>query len=90
MKCKCRPQLVGKPFNTWVGKFYAQQQFTEITRDLNGNWVKVPGSKLESNWESKPQILSEKKKLIKLGYANRADAHYYALKILKNHENILP
>lgn len=89
MKCKCRPQLVGKPFNTWVGKFYAQQQFTEITRDLNGNWVKVPGSKLESNWESKPQILSEKKKLIKLGYANRADAHYYALKILKNHENIL-
>ena len=89
MNCNCRPQLVGKPFNTWIGKFYAQQQFSEITLDLNDNWVKVPGSQLEKDWKSKPQILSEKKKLIKQGYANRADAHYYALKILQNHENIL-
>jgi len=89
MGCKCRPRLVGKPFNNWVGKFYAQQQFCEITHNISGEWDRVPGSNLEKNWKSKSQILHEKKRLIKLGYANRADAHYYALKILKNHENIL-
>lgn len=89
MKCNCRPKLIGKPFNNWVHPFYAQQQFTEITRNLDGDWVKVPGSKLEHNWKSKPQLIIEKKKLIREGYANRADAHYYALKVLENHKNIL-
>lgn len=89
MKCNCRPKLIGKPFNNWVRPFYAQQQFTEITRNLDGDWVKVPGSKLEHNWKSKPQLIIEKKKLIREGYANRADAHYYALKVLENHKNIL-
>ena len=89
MKCDCRPKLVGKPFNNWVAPFYARQQFTEITRNLDGEWVKVPGSKLEQNWKSKPQLIIDKKRLIRQGYANRADAHYYALKVLENHENIL-
>ena len=89
MKCDCRPKLVGKPFNNWVALFYASQQFTEITRNLDGEWVKVPGSKLEQNWKSKPQLIIDKKRLIRQGYANRADAHYYALKVLENHENIL-
>lgn len=89
MKCDCRPKLVGKPFNNWVAPFYASQQFTEITRNLDGEWVKVPGSKLEQNWKSKPQLIIDKKRLIRQGYANRADAHYYALKVLENHENIL-
>ena len=89
MKCKCRPKLIGKPYNNWVAPFYAQQQFTEITRNLDGKFVKVRGSKLEQNWKSKRQLIIEKKKLIRKGYANRADAHYYALKVLENHENIL-
>lgn len=89
MKCNCRPTLIGKPFNNWVNPFYAQQQFTEITRNLDGDWVKVPGSKLERNWESNSHLITEKKRLIRKGYANRADAHYYALKVLENHENIL-
>lgn len=89
MKCDCRPKLVGKPFNNWVAPFYARQQFTEITRNLDGEWVKVPESKLEQNWKSKPQLIIDKKRLIRQGYANRADAHYYALKVLDNHENIL-
>lgn len=89
MKCNCRPQLVGKPFNNWVGRNYSQQQFTEITRDINDNWVKVPGSKLQNDWKSKPYFISEKKKLLNQGYANRADAHYFALKILEKHEKIL-
>lgn len=89
MGCNCRPKLVGKPFNTWVAPFYSQQQFTEITFDLNGNWVKVPGSNLQRNWKSNPNFIIEKKKLLRKGYANRADAHYHALKVLQNHENIL-
>lgn len=89
MKCNCRPTLIGKPFNNWVNPFYARQQFTEITRNLDGEWVKVPGSKLERNWESNSHLITEKKRLIRKGYANRADAHYYALKVLENHENIL-
>ena len=89
MKCNCRPKLIGKPFNNWVAPFYSQQQFTEITRNLDGEWVKVPGSKLGQNWESNSQLIIEKKRLIRKGYANRADAHYYALKVLENHENIL-
>lgn len=89
MKCNCRPQLVGKPFNNWVGRNYSQQQFTEITLDINDNWIKVPESNLQNDWKSNPYFISEKKKLLKQGYANRADAHYFSLKILKNHENIL-
>lgn len=89
MKSNCRPKLIGKPFNNWVAKYYSQQQFTEITRNLDGDWIKVPGSKLEKNWKSNSRLITEKEKLIKKGYANRADAHYYALKILENHENIL-
>ena len=89
MKCNCRPKLIGKPFNNWVAPFYSQQQFTEITRNLDGEWVKVPGSKLGQNWESNSQLIIEKKRLVRKGYANRADAHYYALKVLENHENIL-
>lgn len=89
MKCNCRPKLIGKPFNNWVAPFYSQQQFTEITRNLDGNWAKVPRSNLGQNWKSNSQLIIEKKKLIRKGYANRADAHYYALKVLENHENIL-
>lgn len=89
MGCNCRPKLVGKPFNNWVAPFYAQQQFTEITHNLNDEWDKVPGSKLPSNWKSNQYLITEKQKLLGLGYANRADAHYYALKVLQNHENIL-
>lgn len=89
MKCNCRPKLIGKPFNNWVNPLYARQRFTEITRNLDGEWVKVPGSKLEHNWKSNTYLITEKERLIRKGYANRADAHYYALKVLENHENIL-
>ena len=89
MKCNCRPKLVGQPFNNWVAKSYFQRQFTEITRDLNDEWVKIPGSKLKRDWKSNNGFIREKTRLIKQGYANRADAHYYALKILENNENIL-
>lgn len=89
MKCNCRPKLIGKPFNNWVAPSYSQQQFTEITRNLGGEWVKIPGSKLGQNWKSNSQLIIEKKILFSKGYANRADAHYYALKVLENHENIL-
>lgn len=89
MKCNCRPKLIGKPFNNWVNPLYARQRFTEITRNLDGEWVKVPGSKLEHNWKSNTYLITEKERLIRKGYANRANAHYYALKVLENHENIL-
>lgn len=89
MKCNCRPKLVGKPFNKCVAKYYAQQQFTEITLNLNDEWVKVPGSKLTENWKSNKDIILKKKKLIRKGYANRIDSHYFAFKILENHPNIL-
>lgn len=89
LNCNCRPKLVGKPFNNWVAPYYSQQQFTEITHNLNGQWDKVPGSKLQSNWRSNSHIIIEKEKLLTKGFANRADAHYYALKLLQNHQKIL-
>lgn len=88
MGCGCRPKLVGKPFNKWVGSNFSEQQFTEITKNIEGNVTRVPGSKLKKEHERNPHILNTKKRLIKKGFANISDANYYALEVLKNHNDI--
>ena len=88
MGCKCRPNLVGKPFNDWVGSNYSEQQFIEITWDINGDITRVPGSSLRNGDENNNHIIKAKKRLINKGFANRADANYIALKVLKNHKDI--
>lgn len=96
LKCNKRPTLVGDPHGTWSGGQYerdSNQYFDICSFDINdeiyptGNpqsfhfgWKKNKDGSVNGNVLN---LLKAKKNLLEKGYANQADANYFAMKILE-------
>lgn len=82
-----RPKLVGEPFGHWHGKNYGQSFFDNISYNINGDFYFI-------NSRNKPKsdfinlANNQKKILTKAGFANQADANYFALEVLKKYPNV--
>ena len=100
MDCKKRPVLVGEPHGSW---FYPQRRnykaynscFDKFSYDINENLIKIAdtsecffGNKNIFGTKHENNIKQSKKYLFKEGYANQADANYFAMKILEKYPKI--
>lgn len=90
LNCKERPQLVGEPHSTWSSEYYKNEQFTNISYNIDGTFKifdekKYPTRSRETLY---PQLFSAKKSLNNKGYATQSDANYFAMKILEENEFI--
>lgn len=89
MGCNNRPVLVGEPYGTWRGKYEYDydQYFDSISFDLNGKlYAFDPGRFKFAKWSTTKHydnLKNSKNRIIRKGYANQADADYYAMKIVE-------
>lgn len=87
MNCKSRPVLVGEPHGSWSGKNFSEGLFDNISYDINGEYYALNERSMRKDWRDNQYITNAKNGLIKRGYANQADANYFAMKILETYEN---
>jgi len=87
MNCNSRPVLVGEPHGSWSGKNYSEGTFDNISYDVNGEYYALNERSVRKDWRDNQHITNAKNRLIKRGYANQADANYFAMKILETYEN---
>lgn len=96
LKCKNRPILVGEPHGIWSGGRYERdpnQYFDACSFDINGelfptgnpqsfhfSWKNNNNGSVNGNVSN---LLVAKKDLLEKGYANQADANYFAMRILE-------
>ena len=90
LNCKDRPQLVGEPHSIWSSQYYKNEQFTNITYNIDGTFKIFDEKKYPTRSRAKlyPQFFSAKESLNKKGYATQSDANYFAMKILEENEFI--
>ena len=86
MGCKSRPVLVGEPHGSWSSKYFSEGLFDNISYGVNGEYYALNKRSMGTNWRDNPKITNAKNRLIKIGYANQADANYFAMKILETYE----
>lgn len=95
LKCDKRPTLVGEPHGIWSGGRYERdpnQYFDICSFDINGELFPTGNPQsFHFSWKNNNDgsvngnvlnLLEAKKNLLGKGYANQADANYFALKIL--------
>ena len=87
MNCKSRPILVGEPHGSWSGKNFYEGLFDNISYDVNGEYYALNERRMRKDWRDNHHITNAKTRLIRRGYANQADANYFAMKILETYEN---
>lgn len=83
MGCNKRPILVGPPFGTWSGRYFAESLFDNVSYDVGGNLYALNKNIMPSNWHNNRHIVNTKTRLNKAGYATQADANYYAMRVLE-------
>lgn len=90
MGCKSRPELVGAPHGAWYNEFYYKGLFDKISFDINDQLYALSPFKtlVSANKLKESRLIGTKKSLNKAGYANQADANYFAMKILETYEKI--
>lgn len=101
MGCTCRPILVGEPYGAWkAGKFeHDYDKYFGITSfDINDNLIPTADSlQFHFSWKANKDgsinghvanVLEVKEKYFKKGYANQADANYFAMKVLQKFPSI--
>jgi len=89
MHCKCRPKLVGEPYNYWSSNSYSDNFFDRLSFSIDGNIIKIksiydcPKDKKSIN-----KIFKKKHYLNRQGYAIQSDSNYFAMKVLQKYPNI--
>jgi DNA helicase-2/ATP-dependent DNA helicase PcrA len=96
LKCNKRPTLVGEPHGIWSGGRYERdpnQYFDICSFDINGELFPTGNPQsFHFSWKNNNNgsvngnvlnLLESKKSLLGKGYANQADANYFAMKILE-------
>lgn len=96
LKCKNRPILVGEPHGIWSGGRYERdpnQYFDVCSFDINGELFPTGNPQsFHFSWKNNNDgsingnvinLLAAKKSLLEKGYANQADANYFAMKTLE-------
>lgn len=98
--CKGRPTLVGEPHGTWSGGKYDRdpnKHFDICSFDIEDNLIPTGNAQAFGfSWRNKDgsingnvvNLENAKKTLLKAGYANQADANYFAMKILEKYPQI--
>ncbi len=88
MKCKSRPVLVGEPHGVWTGRFFSEKFFDNISFSASGEPYAMKKNIMPAKWQSNQHILDAKNRLIEAGYANQADANYFAMQILEKYPQV--
>lgn len=101
MGCKCRPTLVGEPYGAWkAGKYERDydKYFGITSFDINGNlFPTADQQQFHFSWKTNndgsinghvANVLKVKENYFKKGYANQADANYFAMKVLQKFPSI--
>ncbi|KYG67868.1 hypothetical protein AZI87_00910 [Bdellovibrio bacteriovorus] len=84
MNCQGRPKLVGEPHGPWRGRYYKDSFFDKITYSKGGE-LYFTSQQLRPNKSMVAATLSQKKSLIKAGFATQSDANYFSLILLRKY-----
>lgn len=90
LNIKERPQLVGEPHSTWSSQYFKNDQFTNITYNIDGTFKIFDEKRYPTKSRAKlyPQFFKAKIDLNNQGYATQSDANFFAMKILEENEFI--
>lgn len=98
MECDKRPELVGEPHRSWTYKRYERDPISYFDKvsfgvdhqiipiaqpsEFHFKWFNQDGVTVNGTVDN---ILVEKERLVKQGFANQSDANYYAMKLLQEY-----